>query len=107
MTIKDCIQYEDKNIKENEVVKLLNSTEIMKNVSNEIYNDILWLLSHKELSYLYLLIIFSEKLANSFGITIVVYFCFFNSSIFSSICSVSFISSTFIIISKKILKVNY
>ena len=52
MTIKDCIQYEDKNIKENEVVKLLNSAEIMKNVSNEIYNDILWLLSHKELSYL-------------------------------------------------------
>ena len=53
MTIKDCIQYEDKKIPENEVMKLLESYDCTKFIPNDIYNDILWLLNNKELTYLY------------------------------------------------------
>ena len=53
MTIKDCIEYENKKIKENDVIKKINSFNIIKNVPDNIYNDILWLLNKKELTYMY------------------------------------------------------
>lgn len=53
MTIKDCIEYENKKIKENDVIKKINSFNIIKNVPDNIYNDILWLLNKKELTYIY------------------------------------------------------
>lgn len=53
MTIKDCVQYENKNIQEREVIKILETFDCIKNITNDIYNDVLWLLNKKELTYLY------------------------------------------------------
>lgn len=53
MTIKDCIQYEEKKIQEIEVIKILETFDSIKTIPDYIYNDILWLLNKKELTYLY------------------------------------------------------
>lgn len=55
MLIKDCISYTEKNIKESEVLNLIESYPltdyIRKNL--ELYDDILYLLDKRELTYLY------------------------------------------------------
>lgn len=55
MLIKDCISYTEKNIKESEVLNLIESYPltdyIRKNL--DLYDDILYLLDKKELTYLY------------------------------------------------------
>lgn len=53
MTIKDCVQYEEKKIQEIEVIKILETFNCIKTIPDYIYNDILWLLNKKELTYLY------------------------------------------------------
>lgn len=54
MNIKDCISYKEKNIEESDVLDVIKSYPLTHYIreTEELYDDILWLLDNKELTYM-------------------------------------------------------
>ena len=55
MTIKECIEYKKNNINEEDVVDVINSYPLTHYIrtNEDLYDDILWLLDNKELTYIH------------------------------------------------------
>lgn len=54
LTILDCLEYTTKNITKEEVMDVINSYPLTDYIrkNSELYEDILWLLDKKELTYI-------------------------------------------------------
>ena len=54
MTIKDCINYTNNNISEDEVMNIIQTYPLTHYIREniELYDDILWLLDKQELTYI-------------------------------------------------------
>jgi hypothetical protein len=54
MNIQDCIEYTKKEIQRDEVLSVINTYPLTDYVrtNEELYEDILWLLNNKELTYI-------------------------------------------------------